>query len=120
MCIAISLMATLSLMGLMKLRKKRVVAAEKQHRFQDIKLRVTQDVLDDLYGEMDTSRNRQDQLRAEIDKITKEMEVLKTTEKEKTEAANTCQSDKVGKRERWQYGQTLSNLSKRKKKPVDI
>ncbi|XP_071385333.1 small ribosomal subunit protein bS16 isoform X2 [Centroberyx affinis] len=92
--LTLSVLLTVTLLGLVKLRHKEQEREEKRYRFQDIKLRVTRDVVGEYQAEVAAVQNQVDKTTAEVKTLEDEVVKLQTTETQKRGDTEACLATK--------------------------
>ncbi|XP_038146087.1 pollen-specific leucine-rich repeat extensin-like protein 1 isoform X2 [Cyprinodon tularosa] len=113
----LTLLVSVVLVGYIKIRKKEHEKEEKRNRFQDIKLRVTSDVLQEYENEKVETRNELDNLQKELKALEEEVNVLKTKTEKSTGDLNGCDGSKKSGADQVAAQETnLNNLKAEKEK----
>ncbi|XP_071759449.1 uncharacterized protein LOC139914911 [Centroberyx gerrardi] len=92
--LTLSVLVTVTLLGLVKLRQTEQEREEKRYRFQDIKLRVTRDVVGEYRAELAASQSRVEKTTAEVKTLEDEVVKLQATENQKRGETDACLAEK--------------------------
>lgn len=104
--IPMTLMVSVALVGVMRMRRKDHEKDDKRVRFQDIKLKVTNDVLTDYQNEMAEKQHTKEKIEGEQKTLEEQVVILQTKLDSTKGSANECQGNQVGP---WGIIQTQPN-----------
>lgn len=93
--LAFFLVCSLCIAGYIHSRRKQEMQLSKQASFQDIKFRVTRDVLEEYQDQLTQSNTLLKNTKTEVDTLTKDLSVAKTFVEKKKGDVDTCKGDKV-------------------------
>ncbi|KAL7393555.1 hypothetical protein ABVT39_012766 [Epinephelus coioides] len=93
------IMTSVALMGVMKLRQKEQDKEDRRKRFQDIKLRVTYDVLQEYEGEKAQQQNLLEKTRSEEKALSEEVIKLQTRADKAKGDVDVCTGDQKSARD---------------------
>ncbi|XP_032413412.1 nucleolar protein 58 [Xiphophorus hellerii] len=88
----LALLTSVLLVGILKMRKRDHEKGEKLSRFQDIKLRVTSDVLQEYQKEKIEMQNQLEKVQGELKSMEEEVEVVKTKAEKAAGDLTGCES----------------------------
>uniref|UniRef100_A0A8C1TZG2 Zgc:174935 n=1 Tax=Cyprinus carpio TaxID=7962 RepID=A0A8C1TZG2_CYPCA len=92
--LAFFLVCSLCIAGYIHSRRKQEMQLSKQASFQDIKFRVTRDVLEEYQDQLTQSNTLLKNTKTEVDTLTKDLSVAKTFVEKKKGDVDTCKGDK--------------------------
>ncbi|XP_041708113.2 pollen-specific leucine-rich repeat extensin-like protein 1 [Coregonus clupeaformis] len=92
--VAVSMLTSVALLGLINVRRKEEVKEQKHESFAMIKLRVTRDVLGEYHQEVISAHNLLDKTKAQVDTLGSELPPLQAAEAKKKSELEACQGEK--------------------------
>uniref|UniRef100_A0A672PQT3 Uncharacterized protein n=1 Tax=Sinocyclocheilus grahami TaxID=75366 RepID=A0A672PQT3_SINGR len=95
--LAFFLVCSLGIAGYIHSRRKQEMQLSKQASFQDIKFRVTRDVLGEYQDQLIQSNTLLKKTKTEVDTLTKDLSVAKTFVEKKTSEVDACKGDQKRK-----------------------
>lgn len=93
--LALTALASVALLGVVNVRKKDEAREQKRSKFQEVKLRVTQDVLGEYQDEKNGVEVLVEKTATEVKALEPELSTLQETEKQKKADEAACQGAKV-------------------------
>ncbi|KAK6326902.1 hypothetical protein J4Q44_G00025470 [Coregonus suidteri] len=92
--VAVSMLTSVALLGLINVRRKEEAKEQKHLSFETIKLRVTRDVLGEYHHEVIRAHNLLDKTKAQVDTLGSELPPLQAAEAKKKSELEACQGEK--------------------------
>jgi len=106
-----SILVSVALVGVMKIRQKEHDKIDRRNRFEDIKLRVTHDVLGEYQSEKADTQNRLDKANTDVKALEEEVKTLQMTDTKKKGEVDICQAGQKTARDELASAETeLNNL----------
>ena len=93
----VTIALSVALLGFTKIRKREHDRDEKQSKFQDVKLRVTNEMLKEYQGEVSEAKHYMETTTAGLKALTEEMKTLQSNADKAKNEADTCNGEKVGR-----------------------
>ncbi|KAJ4931539.1 hypothetical protein JOQ06_025834 [Pogonophryne albipinna] len=90
----VTIALSVALLGFTKIRKREHDIEEKQSKFQDVKLRVTNELLQEYQGEVTEAKDYMETITADLKAFTEEIETLQSNADKAKNEADTCNGEK--------------------------
>eukprot|EP00064_Thunnus_orientalis_P005660 superscaffoldBa00000566_g5674 len=111
LCLPVSIMVSVALVGVMKIRKKEHDRVDRHSRFEAIKLRVTHDVLGEYQSEKAVTQDLLDKAETNVKALAEEVNTLQMKDTKKKEKVDTCQAGQKTARDELASAETeLNNI----------
>ncbi|XP_044215887.1 pollen-specific leucine-rich repeat extensin-like protein 1 isoform X1 [Thunnus albacares] len=111
LCLPVSIMVSVALVGVMKIRKKEHDRVDRHSRFEAIKLRVTHDVLGEYQSEKAVTQDLLDTAEKNVKALAEEVNTLQMKDTKKKGNVDTCQAGQKTARDELASAETdLNNL----------
>ncbi|KAF3839758.1 hypothetical protein F7725_018475 [Dissostichus mawsoni] len=92
--IPVTIALSVALLGFTKIRKREHDRGEKQSKFQDVKLRVTNEMLQEYQSEVTEAKDHMQTTTADLKALTEEMKTLQSNADKAKNEADTCNGEK--------------------------